>query len=553
MSKILKISIFIALLVFLGTFLVHKINLPTDDLGRHIKAGEIIWQTKSVPQINLFSYAEPTHLFINHHWLSEVIFFGLYVLTGFSGLVIFKVIILLFTFGIILYLAHKKGNWWWATIFGFLGVLIILERTDVRPEIFSYFLVALYWLIFNAYNRGQKKIIWWLVPLQFLWVNLHIYFFIGLAMILFFIIQQIVSAGWKLTKEHQKLLLVAGLVFLINLLNPNFIAGALYPFNVLKNYGYDIVENKSPFYLESLMNNPVIDYFKIWLGLMVLGIVLNHQRVKIFDFLIMVSAGFLGCFAQRNLSLVIFLTLPLICLHYQEIFNTFGQWLKAKLANYFKIISQCTLVILLLFLVLQIYANLTSQSIFATSKSLEPGLGLTKNSDSAADFFLKNKIKGPVFNNFDLGSYLDFYLYPQKRVFVDNRPEAYTPEFWQFVYIPAQNDDNWWQVFNNYYQFNVIFFGHTDNTGWGRGFLEKIINDKEWATIYLDEHAIILVKRLPVNQAVIEKFFILPTAVADKLNVYHSKNMMIDYQAKEQTEKGKRYIEKNFGIQVQGK
>ena len=102
MAKALKITIFILLLFFLATFLVHKINLPTDDLGRHIKAGEIIWQTKSVPKVNLFSYAEPRHKFINHHWLSEVLFYGLFNLIGFKSLVIFKVIILLIAFVVVL-------------------------------------------------------------------------------------------------------------------------------------------------------------------------------------------------------------------------------------------------------------------------------------------------------------------------------------------------------------------------------------------------------------------------------------------------------------------
>ena len=125
-QKYSKIIIFLLLLALLATFLIHKINLPTDDLGRHIKTGEIIWQNKSVPKVNLFSFAEPEHPFINHHWLSELIFYFFYSAVGFSGLVILKVIILLMAFAIVYWLAIKRADFWWATVFGFLSLLVFI-------------------------------------------------------------------------------------------------------------------------------------------------------------------------------------------------------------------------------------------------------------------------------------------------------------------------------------------------------------------------------------------------------------------------------------------
>src|SRR5439155_19342363 len=37
-----------------------------------------------------------------------------------------------------------------------------------------------------------------------------------------------------------------------------------------------------------------------------------------------------------------------------------------------------------------------------------------------------NHIQGPLLNNFNIGGYLIHYLFPQHRVYVDSRPEAYT-------------------------------------------------------------------------------------------------------------------------------
>jgi len=55
-------------------------------------------------------------------------------------------------------------------------------------------------------------------------------------------------------------------------------------------------------------------------------------------------------------------------------------------------------------------------------------------------FFKENNLQGPIFNNYDIGGYLIFNLFPQEKVFVDNRPETYSSEFFQEDYIPMQED-----------------------------------------------------------------------------------------------------------------
>jgi len=72
----LVLAVFFFILLFSATA-TTSIDF-TQDLGRHLKLGEIIIQTGRVPSTNLFSYTYPQFSFINHHWLSEVIFYVLY-------------------------------------------------------------------------------------------------------------------------------------------------------------------------------------------------------------------------------------------------------------------------------------------------------------------------------------------------------------------------------------------------------------------------------------------------------------------------------------------
>src|SRR3989338_8322910 len=112
MSIIIKAIVIVLIFILAGTLFFHNFTSVNVDIGRHIKLGEIIWQTKSIPNTNLFSFTAPDYPFVNHHWLSEVIFYGVYSLgsnpvksssddhgagwiSGLKAIMIFKVIVLL--------------------------------------------------------------------------------------------------------------------------------------------------------------------------------------------------------------------------------------------------------------------------------------------------------------------------------------------------------------------------------------------------------------------------------------------------------------------------
>ena len=90
-------------------------------------------------------------------------------------------------------------------------------------------------LIFQYYILHQK-----LFLIQVFWVNTHIYFFLGPGLVFFYFINSLVA---KKSKKLSLQMLV--LISLACFINPNFYKGALYPFFVFKNYGYQIVENQS--------------------------------------------------------------------------------------------------------------------------------------------------------------------------------------------------------------------------------------------------------------------------------------------------------------------
>ena len=166
---LIKKCVFLTILVFYGSLLLHKINLPAAvDLPRQIKIGETILQGNfDILYKNIYSYTEPEQTFYNHHWFSGVIFYLLFQLIGWNGLVIFKVIVFLAAFTLVFLTALKKADFWLVSAISLPAIFILRERTGLRPEVFSYLFIAIYlYLLVDLDEHPEHKRIFWLIPLQ---------------------------------------------------------------------------------------------------------------------------------------------------------------------------------------------------------------------------------------------------------------------------------------------------------------------------------------------------------------------------------------------------
>jgi len=524
---ILRASLVLLIFGLLASFLIHNATAINQDLGRHLKLGQIIWQTKHIPNTNLFSYTEPNFPFINHHWLSEVIFYGIYTAGGFKGLILFTALMGLLSFGLVFALAWRRKYFLltiWAAV---LSVGLLIERTDIRPEIFGWLGLALFLVILDRNKEKIKLSIWWLLPVQLLWVNLHISFVYGLALIFIFFLDRLwarrqtihlLARKKKIDSYIATTIFIGALLGLISFINPNTWRGALYPLSVFKNYGYAITENQSPFFLAKLAASPTIIFFKAALVILALGFIVNWRRFNFFYFLISLLVTVMSCSAIRNFPLMGLIILPVLVSNFSQARESWSKyfvwWTKNRLRPWLRLL---TILAIFAILIGSIYCIVSNRFYLKWGKADRFGLSVPMGAAKAVDFLQEQKISGRMFNNFDIGSYLIWRLYPQQQVFVDNRREAYSDDFWQSVYIPMQNDAATWQrLADDVYRFDYVFFVHTDATPWGQNFLKNIWQNKNWRLIYLDPTATIWVRNTASNKGLIEKFGLDKESLAKK-------------------------------------
>lgn len=487
------------LLFFVFSFLFRTDHSFDQDLGRHLKLGEIIWQTKEIPKTNLFSYTNPDFPFINTHWGFEVLAYFFSQTIGLQPLLILKVVIFLISVWLILKIVPKQNQSLLLPI-SFIFLHVLRERLELRPEIFSFLFTAFTYYILERFvqipsgpacrqaGRGTfvTRLIWLLPIIQLIWINTHIYFFVGLILQVIYIIY----LGYQNLRFHlgggklKLLMIIFVLSVLVSLLNPNGLTGLLYPLNVTKNYGYTIVENQSLFLLENIkFNDPNFFFVKICWGIIFLSLVISiiKRDINLKNLLLSLFGLSLSLMNVRSFPYLVLISLP-------TVIQNLG-WIKI---NY---LTKLITIIFAGILIIESFNYLNGSYYKSRDDQYQVGPKLIESAQKAMDYVNENDLPGPIFNNFDIGSYIIYRSYPKLKVFVDGRPEAFPKDFFSNVYIPVQSDYEKFKQLNKEINFNTIIFSHTDQTPWGASFLKSILKDQDWKLVFIDNFIVVLVSQ----------------------------------------------------------
>lgn len=474
----------------------RPINFVASDLGRHIVNGALVFQQPLLLYSNFYSYTATGSPFINHHWGSGWIFFSIYSAFGFVGLSCLYLMLQLSALALIFREAVRKG-WIPALAASLFAIPLLSDRSDVRPEAFSVLFLTIYYCVLSAWLRGSKNRNLYLLPLLMLvWANLHIYFafgFVLLGLCIGYLLWIVVGRGERAQEDRLYLLLkIFALSVLTAMVNPFTYQLLLYPFQIFSNYGYRVLENQTPFFLWKLgvHKESILSYFVLMgatLFLWPAHALLQRKRLSFYPFACFALFGVLASLAVRNFSLFALFSIPLLT----EIFSQLQDgWKKKWVAVVF----------------LSTAIGWNALYVWTQSVPVMIHLGVPDTLLSSARFFREHKLEGPIFNNYDIGSYLIFELFSKERVFVDNRPEAYPENFFSNVLIPMQSDEAVWKEKSTQYGINAIYFYRQDRTDWAMPFLRARIEDPVWAPVYADPYVIILLKNNEKNKELIEKF-----------------------------------------------
>lgn len=490
---------------FLSLFYLQYTIFTASDLGRHLVNGRVILQEGTVFETNRYSYTYPDFPAANHHWLFGVLAYGLVNTTGFVGLSLISALLYVLATLVVVYTVAKLfGN----TVLPSgtaAAVLLILpaltHRYETRPEVISTVLFAVMMML-TATALTKKNTAWWMYFIVFVtsavWVNSHIFFFLGAA---------ILAAGTLasvLRKQSRTALSLAGLLLAYcagAVINPLGLYGVWYPFTILSEYGYDIAENQSLVFFYKY--HPEGKYWFFGAVTILIGALqLWRMRwwwkssVRLFFWLLPVPLYFVFWYMNRFASFWSLAVLPLAIVQVSAVVRELKQ--QSFFTSPAGIGGMTVTVAVLCMIGIGTRLYLPFDSTF--------GVGLIPRALAGGQFFSSLKLTGPIFNNYDIGGYLIYSLYPDQKVYVDNRPEAYPSAFLKDEYVTPQENEEAWQALDAQYIFGSIYFYRHDATSWAQDFLIRRIQDDRWVPVFVDETTIIMIRNIPEHTEIIEKY-----------------------------------------------
>lgn len=434
------------LLLLLACIVLFTLSLysSTDpDYWWHLRTGRLIIQERSVPTVDPFSYTAEGKRWVAHEWLGEVLIYGVQQAGGYAAnLVLFTALAmasLLIAYRIALSFGVSR---WVATGLFFWAGVISTPYWNVRPQVLSWLLLAVF-LAVLVEHRGGRNRLWLLPPLMALWANLHLGYAFGLGVVGLYALAVLAERSiWKTGADVKwPLLALAGCVA-ATALTPNPLEVLVYPLDYVRpgNFGVSfIAEWQSPNFHDR-------GHWALGLGiLMFAAIGVFGRRRDLFLPGLALSFTWLALHAARNQPLfaVVFLvvTAAVMAERWQWASAAFSSGRSARERPWRNAALGLAAIVLAV-----AYVDGSSGNQLHRNAEAEGGIYYPK---AGAEFIRTNYPEARIFNVYHWGGYLIYELYPRK-VFIDGRSDFYGDAILQSYNDVAMLRPNWQQVLDSY-------------------------------------------------------------------------------------------------------
>ncbi|HUD19981.1 MAG TPA: tetratricopeptide repeat protein [Patescibacteria group bacterium] len=490
LSKII-VGIF-ALTVFIFGFR----PITTYDTFFGLKIGEIVATTGKVPQTEQFSWSAQGRPIVAYEWLAQTWVYLLHSIGGFQLLEVYVALMLTAFFLIVLALQirafDRDGPS--SAIVGLFLTISIHDFFVARPQIIGFVgYVAVLYLIF-LFILKNRNLLFLLIPITYLWTNSHASF----IMIPFFLFSYAVLGFlYHRPKDRKRadrtfrlLFIYAVATTIVTIFPPLWYKPYTFLFTFSHDLGFmtQFVSEWGP-----LSTNPAYQIFYIMVigGVLLTSIILsmrNHKKTTWLLALPLLGIMIASFQAIRHVPLgttaaIIMLTLFLP---------------KSDGAGKPRAVMMIPYVLLLVVTIfLGVYKRLPTADMTAyiSPDYMEKDMVYLKQAN----------LHGHMFNEFALGGYLIYELYPQYQVFFDGRADIYHDhemrDFWPLIQSKNSTPDAFamgLQKFLNQYRFSYLILPNFSYNPLDIRAITLIANaaldNPDWRLIYVSDFIQVFVK-----------------------------------------------------------
>lgn len=408
--KIERITFYSVLFLFILAISLITNNVDMDYWARVIQ-GDAFLQTGNVLYNDPFSYI-PTHKWIDHEWGSGLVFAFLQNSFGYISLILLKALVI---FGILfliiqtINLQENKSTKLHNIIFfiiAFYG-LQNLWINGIRCHFFTFLFFALYLYILELVRKRQKdKLLFILPPVMLIWCNVHGGCVSGLGLLLMYALGEALNK--KPFSKYIYTAIASAAVIFINPYGFDYIKFLLSA-TTMKRVG---INEWNALFSTSFYTLLSVKIFVC--GTIIITISSLIKNIKNIDwtkYIVLSTVTLLGLSHIKQAPFAVICGAVFLYYDFYLMINLIFSFLKNIPDRVIK--TKEIVIYLLLFAVSAL--SITSSNTMPKNMSYYPY--------KVVEFIQDNKLKGKLLNEFGIGSYLAYKLYPNMLIYMDGRYE----------------------------------------------------------------------------------------------------------------------------------
>jgi tetratricopeptide (TPR) repeat protein len=505
-------------LLLAGVALIYALlaglrTVSDPDLGWQLATGRWVAQHHRVVSYDVFSYTAN-----GQPWIypagSGLLFYWIYLLGGYVLLSWFGAIACVATVALLL----RRGSACSAAI-AVLAIPLIAERTTPRAEMFTVILFAAFLsILWQNYQTGRARL--WLLPLLMVaWVNLHLGFVAGLALVAAFVVADLLkllspqparSDALRHLRRLWPWLLATAAATLVNPWGWKLYQAILRQNRVMAQHTQLIDEWAKRGWsslgaIPGFAQQPVQHTLAMLLWIALLAAVIALLQRRLFAAFLLLVAAYASLRHLRMEALTACIVAVVGGAVLSSAIPRFRVWLPNP--RWRSVLATAAAVAVVMFVAVRC-ASFVDDHFYLRSNHLSgfgTGLGWWEP-QAAAEFVAREHLPGNLFNTYNTGGYLVWTLGPQYPDYIDGRAIPFglqaLPHEQQLLATSLDSPE--WQQEADHYNINFMILP-VEGYEIPMQQLPDLCSASNWRPVYLDELAIVLLRRTPQTQPLVDR------------------------------------------------
>lgn len=487
--------IFLALLFALTVTPLSVRLLGDAGIGWHIRTGQQILQTHTIPHTDSFSSSMHGKPWFAWEWLYDVIVGQLDSIAGLNGVVWLTAVLIGAVFAWTFHLLVGRGtNLLIALVLMLLAVSASMIHFLARPHVLNWlFTLAWFWIVdaterrcFNREPGLRIRWLWALPLLMLVWVNVHGGFLLGFALLGIYWLGALWA--WLATNEYriedslQKIAAARRARSLILVGLASALASMVNPYGwKLHAHVYEYLSNRFLMdHIEEFQSpnfHGVAQRCFLLLLLIAIGVLATRVReLRVSQLLTLLLAVYTGLYSSRSLPVSSILLVIIVGPLLPELSAGFFARMSAVDCRLRGHLWPIVAVVAMFFVAAnhgRIGANLWMDAQF------DPG----RMPVEAVNALNQRTFEGPILTPDYWGGYLIYRLYPGTQVVVDDRHDFYGADFFK-LYLRMMHVEFGWDEFLQRYKPAYVLVPRESPLA------NMLLKTRGWKVIHLDELSI---------------------------------------------------------------